>query len=95
MSTAPEHLHGESARAPDESVLQRLWRRLGFSVPAWPEMEGGNLMTDVTAILGWTDRLRVLVSGQVMIRISTICQHSPGLVESESTLGVLPPPYRR
>lgn len=79
------------------------WRWLGFGhpyvrVPAeLEEAEGwspGCSVQDVAVYVDWLDRLRVLVSGKVMVQVSTQMDVMPGRMRSWSDFRVLPPSYK-
>lgn len=58
--------------------------------PGFSELHGGsNVILDFT----WRDRLRVLISGMVMVDIAHRMSHLPARWESTHTFSVLPPNY--
>ena len=81
---------GQIMRLPDPKPS--IWHRLGFHT-CIAMLEGGNLFTRVTARLSWKDRLRVLVSGRVMVAITIITEPECETKGSASRLSVLPPNY--
>lgn len=81
------------------SLIDRLWSRLGFGhahVERPADVEGfcgGYCMADVFSHLDWRDRLRVLVSGKVMVQTAMQTDVGVRKMRSVSTLKVLPPNY--
>ena len=75
------------------SVCQRLRGRLfptrHCPLPQ-PELvapfgHGDVIEIQTVAVLGWTDRLRVLLTGRLMIRTRTITEHRVGALMTSST----------
>lgn len=79
------------------TVGQRLARALGFGMPAVPEDDEepqfapGRIVTETHALLDWKYRLRVIVSGHVVVIVSTKTNVPVATAFSTSDVGVLAP----
>jgi hypothetical protein len=79
---------------------QRLARALGFGMPAVPDdrdepqFAPGRIITQTHACFDWKDRLRVLVSGHVVVIVSTKTNVPVATAVSTSGIGVLAPGSR-
>lgn len=70
-----------------------IWHRLGFHaryVPPWDD-DGHYLVTEVTIQFDWLDRLRLLVTGRVVLMTRSRTEVPAGKVESRSAVGVVGP----
>ncbi len=105
MSRDGGHLMGKEmtggafyARQP---LLDRIWSRLGFghAYAAHPEDEDhpefseGHIVTDTISVLDWFDRLRVLVSGKVMVQTVTKTDVVVSRSRSWACFRTLPPNF--
>jgi len=80
-----------------------LWHRLGFGEPAYPRFDDipddhplyapAFLATTSIVHLDWRDRLRALVSGRVMVRVSSKTDVTIRRVLSRAKTAVLPPSW--
>ncbi len=77
-----------------------LWRLLGFGrcVGGWPEDDlpgmvfaNGHLDISTVLVLGWRHRLRVLVSGKIMLEQAVKTDVLPKRSKVRSVWSVLPP----
>lgn len=76
-----------------------LWQRLGFGACAapyladedFPDMAQSRMVTDVVVNLSWPDRLRLLISGRLMVSIAQKTDVIVGRCVSKSKVGVLQP----
>lgn len=90
-------LESAACNADPRGFWDRFWSRLGFgqcSAPTPEDLEGfaPSYLTIGTRIqFGWPDRVRVLVSGKVMVDINTKTDVLVGRCESVSSASVLPP----
>jgi len=77
-----------------------IWHRLGYGsrrasrfddLDDSPEWAPGHVVTEVRAYLDWRDRLRLLVSGRLMVEV-TMKTDAPVMRSlSSSAIGVMPP----
>jgi hypothetical protein len=87
-----------------------LWRWLGFGTcharfadddPLNPEINPKSpfvpsyMMTETVAVLDWKDRLRILVSGKLMVSVATRTDVIVFKCQSVSKVSVVPPNYKR
>ena len=77
-----------------------IWNRLGFHSCAaylddkdYPDMANAYIDTDVYAHLSWMDRIRILISGKVMVSLATKTNVIVERALSASKISVLPPNY--
>jgi hypothetical protein len=79
-----------------------LWNRLGFGacaahvpdhVDEAPEWAPGALSTETRIVLDWRDRLRVLLSGRMMVSLKTKTDVPVRRALSVSSVSVLPPSF--
>lgn len=75
---------------------QRFWRKLGFrerhiAPPDAPDMAPGWVATVTTTHVDWRDRLRILVSGRVLLKSFTQTDVIVRKARSTSSFSVLPP----
>jgi hypothetical protein len=77
-----------------------IWQRLGFGECSAPRPEEEEhlegfaaswLMTDTRIRLDWKDRLRVLLSGNLMVSCATKTDHPVGKCFSRSAVSVMAP----
>lgn len=79
-----------------------LWQRVirWFFAPyegyPWPpedkKLDGERIITtEIVIALDWKDRLRMLVSGPVQVKLVIITENPPGKVESRANTWVVPP----
>ena len=88
----------EAARAALR-LRERIWLALGFGACSnpnpWPDEMPGFAPAYVTvntiAVLDWRDRLRVLLSGKLMVAASVKTDVMVGKAETASHVSVLPP----
>lgn len=81
------------------SKMQRLWRKLGFGARRAPEfplyqrqrMAAGELTTLTTVHLDWRDRLRLILSGSMLVEARSITDVPVRSVLTNSAVGILPP----
>ncbi|MEQ9131088.1 MAG: hypothetical protein RJQ08_13730 [Salinisphaeraceae bacterium] len=101
MSTKPRKLplvRRQPTDADDKRTWrQRFWAWLGFGPcepPGFrpdPAYSAVHLVTEARVRLDWRDRLRVLVSGRLLMVTTTKTQPRVKRTESASSVGVLPP----
>lgn len=70
MSETTEPQNFAYVRTP--TFMERAWRRLGFHYHLGDEPEGidgmaGWMKTDITLCFGWSDRLRLLLTGRLFV----------------------------
>ena len=86
---------GMTARRPT------IWQRLGFGACAVPNMDDledsglapAHLSTNTTAVFDWRDRLRILVSGKVMVETAVKTDVIVKVMICRSSVSVLPPDW--
>lgn len=71
-----------------------IWHRLGFGhagVADWEDanMAEGAITTDVVVVLGWGDRLRLLITGRLHVAIRTKTEKTIDRAISKSAVRVL------
>lgn len=84
------------------NFIDRFWSRLGFGTCANPnpwdeEMEGfapSYLAVNTVAVFDVWDRLKILISGKVMVAASTKTDVIVHTAISASSVSVLPPNYK-
>lgn len=92
----------DTCAADPRSFIDRLWTRLGFGECAnpdpWPEeMEGfaeSHLCINTISHFDFWDRLKILISGKVMVAASTKTDVTVHQAISASSVSVLPPNWR-
>lgn len=81
------------------TLAMRLFRALGFRYPDRDRMEDfeddkrfaqSYLFQEIVLCLDWKDRLRVLLTGQVMVAISTKTDKPVECAVGRSKVGILP-----
>lgn len=90
-------VHGMQAQR--LTMMQRLWQRLGFGARRAREfplyqrqrMAAGELTTLTTVHLGWRDRLRLILSGTMLVEARSITDVPVRSVRTNSAVGILPP----
>jgi hypothetical protein len=82
------------------TLSERFWRAMGFKrayvhAPNFmEEVEGfvsGSITTNVICHMGWLDRLRLLVSGKMIVALATMTNVTVDRAVTVSECGVLPP----
>lgn len=78
-----------------------MWRRLGFGIRTAPRFdrqeEGfspGYMLVTVEVHLSWCERLRVFVSGHVLLATASLTDVTVAKAKSKSVFSVLPPGYK-
>jgi hypothetical protein len=80
-----------------QSLIGRIWQRLGFKwafIAYDDELEGAApacIMSEITTVWDWRDRLRILVSGKSSVMIRTYTEVSVDILKVEVATGVIPP----
>jgi hypothetical protein len=59
-----------------------------MNLPLLPQWARDAIISDVTVRLGFWDRFRVLVHGEIKARIVAFAEYRPGRLESTSTVDV-------
>lgn len=82
-----------------KSLIERIWLRLGFGMPIHndmgdlddtPGLAASYIRMDIIIHLAWIDRLRLLVSGKIAIKVSTKTDAFVSKAISRSMISVLP-----
>lgn len=93
---APHHDAGQV-----QGVRRTIWQRLGFKQVRCtafvddddPMFAPGYMLLETACVFDWKDRLRILVSGKVMISQSIRTDNHVIARKTASVVGVLPPDY--
>ncbi len=72
-------------------IRPTIWQRLGFGTCLAPDVEPPRLATRIILVLDWRDRLRVLLSGRIMVAVGVEIDEPVRAKASLSRMSVLPP----